>query len=90
MARSIVGEVVSVSSSNTNPSGTLDFVVNYYAAGLKNCPLSGQIVARCDITQSDAQLNLSIRQAVADAVNASAVDGSSPGVVAGDVVGCNV
>jgi sulfur relay (sulfurtransferase) DsrC/TusE family protein len=89
MARSVVGKVQSISWSNPNTTGVLDFVVSYYA-DVKNCPPIGQIVAKCDITQNDTQLNQAIRQAAADAVNASAVNGVSPGLVANDVVGCNV
>lgn len=86
MARSVVGRVLSISSSTGNAPGVLDFVVTFYSSTLVNCISSGTIIAKCDITQNDTQLTNAIRQAIADYINSI----SSNNVTAADIVGCNV
>ncbi len=70
--------------------GVLDFLVSYFAPTANQCVTSNTIVAKCDITQNDTQLTTALRQAVADAVNATTSNGISPAISANDVVGCNI
>jgi len=90
MARSVVGKVFCISTSTGNGQGILDFTVDYFVTIQMQGPTTGRVIAKCDITQNDTQLTTALRQAVADAVNLSALVALSPQIAASDVVGCNV
>ena len=83
----IVGRVVDAGRDSQQPPTIVSFTVTFMVTGASQySQLQGEMVTLVDITQNETQVVLAMKTALAAYVN-----GLVPlGLVAGDVMGCNI